>query len=111
MGLNFAQKKKLREIEFFNAGMQTGRQMMWDAVQACMKNKDVVGKDTFGEKRLKKLFDGVYDWINDHWDAWTTKPEADVEREHIDAELKQGISGEFIDFEGRYPNIKKITYK
>lgn len=53
----------------------------------------------------------VYNDLDDVLDV--SNPECDVKREHLDALIRDIVKDrqDFIPFDGRYPDVKKITYK
>ena len=53
----YLQKRESEKQTFLDVGEQFGMQKMWDYVQIALHDPEVMGRDTFGENRLCKLFD------------------------------------------------------
>lgn len=52
----YLQKREVMNQGLLDAGEQLGMQKMWDYIQLALRDPDVMGKDTFGKKRLEKVY-------------------------------------------------------
>ena len=53
MGKNdFLARQRAVQHEFFNAGLQSGRQQIIDMMSLVLRDPDIMGKDAFGKDRL-----------------------------------------------------------
>lgn len=64
-------------------------QLMMDAFGITLSNPDVMGKDTFGAKRLAKIEIAINECVNEIILGLTGGPEADYIRAKVDQRLKQ----------------------
>ena len=56
---DFLAKQKARDRAVFEAGEQIGMQRMIDVISIVLHDPEIMGKDTFGKDRMKRVFDGV----------------------------------------------------
>ena len=113
MGKNgYLARRKVRDDVMQDAIKQTYMQYMTDMLILTLNDPEVMGKDVFGYKRLKKVLDAWGRYYDQFFDALTKNPEADYAREKMDAAMKRivGTNGDFIPFEQRYEWLPKITY-
>ena len=107
----FLEKQTRIQDNFWNAGMDTGMQLAADCFQAVLNDPDVMGKDVFGSKRIKRICDEVQRCIDYYFDALNVRnPEADVMQEKLDAVLRRLWGDELTPFQERYPMIKRCSY-
>ena len=107
MGKNgYLDRRKVRDDVMQDAIKQT------DMLILTLNDPEVMGKDVFGYKRLKKVLDAWGRYYDQFFDALTKNPEADYAREKMDAAMKHivGTNGDFIPFEQRYEWLPQITY-
>lgn len=64
-------------------------QMMFDAFSITLSDPEIMGKDTFGEKRLKKIGAAMNQRLEEIMPALTGGPEADYIRAKVDQRLQQ----------------------
>ena len=104
--------KKRQEINqaFLDAGEQMGVQKMWDYIQLTLRDPEVMGKDTFGKKRLQKIYDHLKMLADKYHICFTDDKEADYYQEELDAQIRKGCD-EFHPFYERYPQLKKLGYE
>lgn len=97
---------------FLEVGMDTGFQKCWDLIQLCLRDPEVVGKDTFGKERIKRLYTALQKYEASFGIAWlpTVERDADVKQRDLDALLKEVWQEELCPFDERYPYIKKPDY-
>lgn len=111
MGKNgYLEKQRAVQQGFLDVGEQFGMQKMWDYVQIVLRDPEIMGKDTFGAKRLAKVFDGLKAVASDYHTAFTADKEADYYQEKLDAQLREIWKDKTVPFYGRYPDLKKIKY-
>ena len=113
MGKNgYLERRKVRDTVFHDAIRQTYQQYMTDTLILTLNDPEVMGKDVFGYKRLKKILDAWGKKYDLYFDALTKKAEADYSRAKMDAAMKLicGDSQDFIPFERRYEWLPEIRY-
>ncbi len=105
-------RRKVRDGVLQDATRQTYQQYMTDTLILTLNDPEVMGKDVFGYKRLKKVLEAWGKCYDKYFDALTKNPEADYAREKMDRLMKQicGDSGDFVPFEERYEWLPEITY-
>ena len=104
-------KERHAERQFYlNLGESITTQKMWDLIQIILHNPEVMGRDTFGRKRLAKIYKELKVMVNEYHAAFTSDKEADYYQEKIDAQLREIWGDEAVTFYERYPDIKKIQY-
>ena len=94
-----------------DVGMDVGFQKCWDLVQLALRDPEVVGKDTFGKERMKRLYKGLKKKEHDFGGALTGGVDADYLQEKLDANLREIWGDGLYPFEERYPYIKQTNYK
>lgn len=111
MGKNeFLRKRNERDQAFLDAGERMGMQKMWDYMQLCLRDPEIMGKDVFGRKRMERLFQRCKELADYFHEAFTFGKEADKRQEEMDGALRE-IWGENLQgFYDRYPELKKIRY-
>ena len=94
-------RRKVRDGVLQDATRQTYQQYMTDTLILTLNDPEVMGKDVFGYKRLKKVLEAWGKCYDRYFDALTKNPEADYAREKMDRLMKQicGDSGDFVPFE------------
>ena len=105
-------RQKVRDGVLQDATRQTYQQYMTGTLILTLNDPEVMGKDVFGYKRLKKVLEAWGKCYDRYFDALTKNPEADYAREKMDRLMKQicGDSGDFVPFEERYEWLPEITY-
>ena len=105
-------RQKVRDGVLQDATRQTYQQYMTDTLILTLNDPEVMGKDVFGYKRLKKVLEAWGKCYDRYFDALPKNPEADYAREKMDRLMKQicGDSGDFVPFEERYEWLPEITY-
>lgn len=108
----FLQKQQMVQQGMLDVGMNTGFQKCWDLIQIVLHDPKVMGKDTFGLKRIKKLYWAMVDLEKELGKAWlpTVEKEADTAQRDLDALLKEIWGDELSTFYERYPHVKKVDY-
>lgn len=106
----FLQKQEMRNQTMLEVGMDTGFQKCWDLMQCALNDPEVMGKDTIGCQRMKKIFQALHKYEHELGDAWMQGVESDVHQEHLDSLLKRIWGEKTIPFRERYPWLKKADY-
>lgn len=106
----YLMKKKAERQAALDIGEEIGMQKMWDYVQICLRDPDIMGKDTFGKDRIVKLYDALKKEVDFYHVCFTDDKEADYFQEKMDAELREIWGDELQPFYERYPYIKKFDY-
>lgn len=111
MGKNdYLEKRRARDREFFNAGMDTGIQLAHDFIQMALHEPQVMGKDTIGKSRFEKVFQKCAEYDDYYHLCFTGHIDADKRQEEMDAVLKEIYGEELVPFQQRYPHIKQYGY-
>lgn len=108
----FLAKQQAMNQGFLEVGMDTGFQKCWDLLQIVLHDPKVMGKDTFGKERIKKVYWAMKELERELGKAWlpTLEKDADVMQRDLDALLKEIWGDELCPFHERYPYIKKPDY-
>lgn len=104
-----AKQKALMQASF-ETGEEIGMQRMWDYIQIALRSPEVMGKDTIGKSRMKKLYKKTVELADQFRLAFTTDPEADYVQEQLDAALREVWGDDLQTFYERYPQVKRIDY-
>ena len=78
-------------------------QLMADSLAITLNDPAVMGKDTFGGERLKRVMAALVDTFTACYPALTDDPEADYVRARMDSTLRRIFGVDFEPFEVRYP--------
>ena len=106
----YLKRQKEDRQKMLDAGEQLGTQKMWDYVQMALSDPELMGKDTFGRKRIEKLFKYVHDLADTYHVAFTDDKEADYYQEKMDAQLRDKWGPDLVPFHERYPMLKRLGY-
>lgn len=108
----FLKKQQTMNQWFLDVGMDTGFQKCWDLLQIVLHDPKVMGKDTFGKERIKKVFVAMKQKEKELGRAWSPilYKDADVCQRDLDALLKEIWGDELCPFYERYPFIKQPGY-
>ena len=103
----FMAKQQVQMDVYMTIAERVTRQLMVDSLQIALHEKG------WGYDRLKELtlkWAEIYDYFYDTMDLKNV--ECDVKRHHLDELIRDIVKDkqEFIPFEERYPDIKKINY-
>lgn len=108
---SFAQQIEERRRIAQQATKETYTQYLTDMLILTLNDPDVMGKDVFGEARIRKILDAWGKKYDEYFDALTLNPEADYCRERMDRQIEAICkSGDFVPFEKRYDWLPEITY-
>lgn len=112
MAVNGYLKKQQAERQAcLDIGEEMGMQKMWDYVQDCLSDPDIMNKDTFGAERINRLFEGLKQRADMFHVAFTDDKEADYYQEMLDARLRRIHKDKLQPFYERYPYLKQFGYK
>lgn len=102
-------RQKARELTLQQATAETYQQFMADTLMLTLNDPEVMGKDTFGYERLKRVAEGWSRYCDKFHPALTSSPEADYLQLKLDESIKRimGKSEDFRPFEKRYEWIPK----
>ena len=106
---DFLAKMEARKQESFVAGCDITAQQMFDMMCLALHDPDVMGKDTFGADRLRKVHNAMYEYEKKFHEAWMNQQESDWYQEKLDAALRE-IFGTIDPFKKRYPLMKEWNY-
>lgn len=109
---SFAQQIEERRRIAQQATKETYTQYLTDMLILTLNDPEVMGKDVFGEARIRKILDAWGKKYDEYFDALTLNPEADYCRERMDRAISAICkSGNFVPFEKRYDWLPEITYE
>ena len=108
---HFLAKQEIANKYCFDIGVSAGRQQMLDMMCIVMNDPKVMGRDTFGEKRLYKIIVATGDCIDEYQDAWQKTDETDYKRAKLDAALAKIFGPKLHEsFERRYEFCPQYDY-
>ena len=107
MGDNLIQRQKKAQNVYYEVGLTSGKQRFWDYFQLLLRDPRVMGKDTFGKKRLQKAYEILMEYDAFYSDAYTNSPEADYKQQKLDNELRKIGYEDFKPFRMRQPYINQ----
>lgn len=106
----YLEKQAAMRQGYFTAGLQTGRQQILDMVSLVLRDPEIMGKDTLGKERLRKIYAKLTEIANEYHTAFTADPEADYWQDALDRHLREVWGDELQTFYERYPYVKKFDY-
>lgn len=108
----FLQRQQEAKQAALDVGMDTGFQKCWDILQIVLHDPNVMGKDTFGKGRIKKIYWAMVELEKEIGRAWlpTLSNDADVCQRNLDALLGEIWGDELCPFKDRYPYVKRPDY-
>ena len=83
------EKHRMANQAYFHAGLQSGRQQILDMMSIVLNDPQVMGKDTFGRKRLLSVLNAIGERIDEFQSAWEKNDETDYYRVKLDEYLTQ----------------------
>ena len=113
MGKKFAQQQTIITREFFNAGLQMGRQQIIDMLCIVLHDPKYMKKDTFGAERLDIVIKGIGEKMDYFYRAWQKVDDADYWQAKMDAYLADcfGVACLEGTFHQRYEFSPEYDYK
>lgn len=113
MGKNrYLEKQKVAREVCVMAGLQSGRQQVIDMMSLVLRDPKIMGKDTFGRKRLEKIVRGIGRYMDMYQPAWMKTEETDYYRAKLDDALARAYGDDLKDsFMKRYEYMPEFDYK
>ena len=105
----FLAKQEAIKQRCFEVGCDTTAQQFFDYLCIVLNDPEVMGKDVFGEKRIKKVHEALRAKDKEFSEAFVNSQESDYYQEKLDAALLR-IFGEIEPFSVRYPYLKEWNY-
>lgn len=93
----------------FEVGCDTTAQQFFDFLCLVLNDPEVMGKDVFGAKRIKKVHEALRAVDKRYNEAFVHSQESDYYQEKLDDALRE-IFGEIQPFNERYPYLKDWNY-
>jgi hypothetical protein len=95
----------------FQAGLTSGRQQIIDIVSLVLRDPKIMGKDTFGGKRLVGVVEGTKEYIEMYSLAWQKHDDTDYWQKRLDDALAEAYGEKLHDsFHIRYPYAPEYDY-
>lgn len=109
---SFLLKQKELQRACFQAGLQSGRQQVLDMMSIVLNDPAIMGKDTFGKKRLLAVVKGIGECIDKFQPAWEKSDDTDYYQKLLDDHLGE-IYGDGLhdSFYQRYEFAPEFDYK
>ena len=100
-----------RDLAVQEASRQTYLQYFVDLLSMVLNDPDVMGGDTFGSERIKKVVFGIEKYYDVFLDALdNNREESDYYREKMDERLRQIFPDkDFVPFDKRYDYCEKLV--
>ena len=106
----FLAKQEAIRQKCFEVACDTTSQQFFDYMCIVLNDTEIMGKDTFGAKRILKVYEAMKKLDKEFSEAWCGSQESDYYQEKLDAGLRR-IFGEIEPFNKRYPFLKEWDYK
>lgn len=111
MGKNeYLKQRDAGDRAFYDAGMQTGIQMVHDFVTMALRDSEAMQNDVFGSARMDRLWMKVKALDEYYQFAFSKHVEADAKQEEMDGVLKELYGENLVKFQDRYPFVKQYGY-
>lgn len=108
---NYLRQREELIMAGFRAGMDTGVQRTADFFAIALNSPEVMGRDTLGAARIKKIYAKAMELQRQYAPAFQKGPEQDYYQELLDRRLRQIFPPEdYVPFSERYENITKPKY-
>lgn len=99
---DFLRRLDVHDAQIRRSSFEMAEQLFTDCLAIVLNDPAVMGKDVFGEDRIRRVVKELMR-ERDYWiDAVNPGPEADYMREKLDQRLKQIFRKEFEPFDRRY---------
>ena len=105
---DYLRRQEQRDAVIRRSSFEMAEQLFTDCLAIVLNDPAVMGKDVFGEDRIRRVVKELMR-ERDIWiDAVNPGPEADYMREKLDQRLKQIFRKEFEPFDLRYSWAMKV---
>jgi cobalamin-dependent methionine synthase I len=109
---DFLARQRATQKAYFDEGLKCGRQQIIDMVSLVLRDKDIMGKDTFGKDRLLGVVQGIGEYMDTYEKAWLKDDEADYYQKKMDDALAEAYGEQLHDsFHERYEVIPEQDSK
>lgn len=103
----YLQKQKVTIDAYRQAEKETTMQYMIDTLLLVLHNPEVMGKDTFGLKRIRRLMAAWSIEIQRYEQVFHRVDEQDYWQVKLDQQLKEILGDEFVPFSKRYEWLRE----
>ena len=110
-GNSFLEEQKQKTAVLMAIAMDCGSQRILDMLICVLHDPEVMGKDTFGRKRIDRVVDAINLRDQHYAKAYGSGPEADYFQEKLDGELREVYGDETVPFRERNPAIEIPGYE
>lgn len=111
MGKNgYLMRQKAAVNAYRKAEKDTCIQFMTDTLMLVLNDPEVMGKDVFGKKRLKRIVDAWGKVYDQYHEALESTGEADYWQEKLDQALGAIFGDDLVPFAKRYEWLQEIRY-
>lgn len=109
---DFLAKQKATNDAFFKMGLRYGRQQILDMMSIALRNPDVMGKDTFGARRLCGICTEISRLMDYYEPAFNLTDETDYYQAKMDEQLAEAYGEKLHNtFHERYDGLRKFDYQ
>lgn len=105
----YLQRQQIRVDVYRQAEKDTVIQFMTDTLALTLNDPEVMGKDVFGKKRLKKVIEAWGKKYDKYHGALEKGDEADYHQIKLDQHLEAIFGDDMQRFGERYPWLKDLT--
>lgn len=106
----YLEREKAKIGVYRQAEKETYIQFMSDMFQIALNDPEVMGKDVFGEERIRRITDAVGRNFDTFHGALEKIPESDYFQEKLDARLRRIFKEKLIPFRDRYFWVRRERY-
>lgn len=103
----YLQKQKVTIDAYRQAEKETTMQYMIDTLLLVLHNPEVMGKDTFGRKRVRRVMAAWGIEIQRYEQVFHRVDEQDYWQVKLDQQLKEILGDEFVPFSKRYEWLRE----
>ncbi len=108
----FLEKQRVAQRVYFEEGLRYGRQQIIDMMSLVLRDSKIMGKDTFGKKRLLNVVKGIGEYMDEYYLAWQKDDETDYWQNKLDDALAEAYGPELHNsFYERYEIASEYDYK
>lgn len=105
----FLLKQQKMQQKCFEVGCDITAQQFFDYLCLVLNDPEIMGKDVFGAKRIKKIHEALRETDKQFSEAFVNSQESDYYQEKLDAALRQ-IFDDIEPFNKRYPFLRDWDY-